>query len=131
MQTGPRFHPVRFCTKKVIRVRDITITDESVTVMNEGNMGFISADRELFAKADGFESWSDLCAFFREMHFPKNKNKAIRFTIEGQLVQWAVAPWELHVAGARVKGGCVFTSRCKRVGPCYWQRCRFYKGTPS
>lgn len=29
--------------------------------------------------------------------------------------------------GKRLKDGCIWTTRCWKVGQCYWRKCRFYK----
>ena len=127
MQSGPRYAPKRFSIKPVKRVRDITISDQTVIVMNENDPGFIVPNLNLFAQADGFADWDDLRSFFGEMHGQRGPDGRVWFLFTGQLVQWSEAPWELPTTIGRAKGACVHTKRCTRVGKCYWERCRFYK----
>ena len=126
MQTGDRYHPKRFCSKPVLLVRTVTITDCSVAIRND-NGSIICPDIQEFARADGFETWTDLCAFFQAAYDRVAKTGTTGFTITGQLVQWAVAPWESIVAENRNASGCRFTKRCTTKGTCYWDRCRFFK----
>ena len=82
MQTGPRFKPDRFMTCPCLRVREIVLHEETLTIWNENRKGFIVPPLDTFARADGFDSWEDLQKFFEHPVAP------------AQLVQWAPAEWE-------------------------------------
>jgi hypothetical protein len=86
MQHGTRFRPVRFMTRPAIRVREIKIYEEGVSVFNENDPGWISPPRDLFAVADGFDDWTDFRKFFNWKR-----------QIPAQLIQWAPAPWEVAI----------------------------------
>jgi hypothetical protein len=83
MQTGPRFKPERFMTRPCIRVREIVLHEETLTIWNEDRSGFIVPPLDTFARADGFDSWQELSRFFIHPVPPT------------QLIQWAPAEWEL------------------------------------
>jgi hypothetical protein len=126
MQTGPRYKARRFSEKYVLRVRDCTISDQTVMIWHETGSGFIVPPLDQFAHADGFRDWADLREFFLEMHGRQGPSGAF-FLVKGQLIQWASATWETPLDKMRKKGRCIFAKRCQNHGPCYWDRCRFYK----
>jgi len=94
MQSGSRFKPTRFASRRILRVRPITITDVTVMVWREDLTGFLVPPLDKFARADGFKDWADLKAFFLAMHGQRSVHGFKFFTIQGRLIQWAPEEWE-------------------------------------
>lgn len=65
-------------------VRRITITDETVMIACPSCL-FMVPPLDRFARADGFQSWEDMRAWFSDRY-------GLPFL--GQLIQWAPAEWE-------------------------------------
>ena len=95
MQTGARYRPERFADRLITRVRPITISDVTVMVWREDLTGFVVPPLDKFARADGFKDWADLKAFFLAMHGKASTFGFRFFLVQGRLIQWAQAEWEL------------------------------------
>ena len=87
-QTGSRFKPSRFAVLPAMRVRIVTLSRETVSVWNEDGRGFTVPPLDKFARADGFQNWAALRAWFDSVY------GSDRDVMEGQLVQWIPAEWE-------------------------------------
>lgn len=87
-QTGSRFKPSRFAVLPAMRVRELLISREAVSIWNENRQGFTVPPLDAFARADGFENWAALNKWLDAVY------GADRGVMKGQLVQWAPAEWE-------------------------------------
>jgi hypothetical protein len=71
-----------------MRVRKVILTRETVSVWNEDGRGFTVPPKDKFAQADGFQDWFEMRDWFDSVYGVN------RGTMEGQLIQWAIAEWE-------------------------------------
>lgn len=92
-QTGSRFKPTRFSVLPAMRVREVTLSRDTVSVWNENGDGFVVPPLDLFAQADGFKDWAEMRDWFDKEY------GSDRGPLSGVLVQWAEAPWERNRAG--------------------------------
>jgi len=94
-QYGQRFKPTRFAVLPAMRVRKVTLTRETVMVWNEDGMSFTVPPLDQFSRADGFQDWDDLKNWFDQVYgFDRTE-------LQGQLVQWVQASWELNTPQAK------------------------------
>jgi hypothetical protein len=94
-QTGSRFKPVRFAVLPAMRVRDITLTRDTVMVWQETGRSFVVPSLNEFARADGFRDWAEMLEWFDAEYGSE------RGPLTGQLIQWAQARWERLAPGYR------------------------------
>lgn len=92
-QSGPRFKPVRFAVLPVMRARDVVITRDTVMVWQESGKSFTVPSMNTFAKAEGFRDWAEMSEWFDAAY------GSDRGPLQGQLIQWAEAPWEKKTPG--------------------------------
>lgn len=93
-QHGSRFRPTRFAVLPAMRVRSVTLTPDTIMIWDEDGRGFVVPPRDVFARADGFENWAEMTAWFDSMHLRIHGKP--RDVLRGQLIQWAKAPWEKY-----------------------------------
>ena len=87
-QHGPRFGATRFAVLPAMRVRPVTLAQETVMVWDEDGRSFTVPPLDCFAQADGFRDWAELRDWFDDVY------GADRPVLKGQLIQWAGAEWE-------------------------------------
>jgi hypothetical protein len=87
-QTGSRFKPSRFAVLPVMRVREINLSRETVTIWDESGKSFVVPPLDIFAQADGFKDWAEMRDWFDVTY------GADRMPTGYLLIQWIEAPWE-------------------------------------
>jgi hypothetical protein len=73
-----------------MRVREIRIFTDTITIWDEDGKSFVVPPLDMFAICDGFENWEEFQSFFKDQ---------IGKGIQHYLIQWAETPWERMLAG--------------------------------
>jgi hypothetical protein len=102
MKNGPRHKAHRFAEREVTRVRDCSISDQTVMIWKEDNSGFIVPPLDKFARCEGFQDWCELREYFLAMHGQDGPD-GLFFLVRGQLIQWAEADWDKPIKTKRNK----------------------------